>query len=449
MIRAGDVSPVDVVEAFARRIDEVNPRINAFVTLRVEEALAEARAAERAVLRGDEVGLLHGLPVGIKDLTETAGIRTTFGSALHEDYVPAEDAAVVSRLKAAGAIVLGKTTTPEHGSHVVTHSPVFGVTRNPWRLDLTPGGSSGGSAAAVAAEMLPLAHGTDGGGSIRVPAAQSGVVGFKPSYGRISNAPSVEAYLTLSHHGPLARSVDDAWLMFRAMVGYDPRDPYSLPDADVNGALRAPDSLRGLRVAWSPDLGYATVDARIVDVTRSAATAFEALGAVVEEAHPGFDDPRPYFNVLLAAHMASVVLPDAYPTRAGFDAMMDAVLDMHDVMTPTSLADALRRRSELYLRCVAFFERFDLLLTPTMGAMPLPADAALGPNMRVEGLYFTHPFNLTHLPAVSVPAGWTDDGLPVGLQMIAGPRRDRELMQAAALFERERPWRHMRPSCGR
>lgn len=446
-VRARELSPVEVVDAFVERIDRLNPSINAFVTLRVDEARAEALELEATLDNANEIGPLAGLPIGIKDLTDTEGLRTTYGSRLYADHVPTRDAAVVSRLKNQGAIIIGKTTTPEYGSHVVTHSPVSGVSRNPWRTDLTPGGSSGGSAAAVAACMLPFAHGTDGGGSIRVPASHCGVVGFKPSYGRISNVPTADLYTSLAHHGPITRTVSDAWYLFRAMAGHDPRDPGSLPDEILPERIDDLDTLTGSRVAYSPDLGYATVDPVVDTICRRAMGTFEGLGAAVTEAHPGFDDPRPYFNVLLAAHVAAVVMPDALPERRDFDAMTHAILDLHERTDAWMLADALRRRTELFDTCHDFFEQFDVLVTPTIGSLPLPAEAGLGPDMRIEGLYFNHPFNLTHLPAVSVPAGWTDDGIPVGIQIVVGARRDFQLMRVAAAFERASPWAHRQPPC--
>lgn len=443
-IKAGDLSPVEVLDAYVERIEEVNPQVNAFATLCLEEARDGAVAAERALAAGGDLGLLHGLPLGIKDLTPTAGIRTTYGSRLFESHVPTHDAAPVARIKEHGGVIVGKTTSPEFGSHVVTFGSVFGVTRNPWNLALTPGGSSGGSAAAVAAGMLPFAHGTDGGGSIRVPAAHTGLFGFKPSYGRISNAPSTDHYMTLANHGPLSRTVADGLLLFRAMAGYDPRDPYSLADEDFSRVLAEDADLSGLRVAWSPDLGYATVDPVVAAITEKAALAFADLGADLTEAHPGFPDPRPYFNPLLALHMCAGHEEAFRDRRHELEPMTLAILEILEATTPWEIANALEQRSELYERSVRFFETYDLLLTPTMGALPTEADAGLGSEMRIEGLYFTHPFNLNHLPAASVPAGFTDDGIPVGLQIVAGPRDDGLVFRAAAAFERARPWAHER-----
>lgn len=452
-IKAGDLSPVEVLDAYIERIEEVNQYVNAFATLCLKEARERAEAAERDLFTGGRLGLLHGLPIGIKDLTPTAGIRTTYGSRLFESHVPTYDAAPAARIKENGGVIVGKTTSPEFGSHVVTFGSIFGITRNPWNLSLTPGGSSGGSAAAVAAGMLPVAHGTDGGGSIRVPAAHTGLFGFKPSYGRVSNAPSTDHYMTLANHGPLSRTVADGLLLFRAMAGYDPRDPYSLADEDFGNALPPEADLSGLRVAWSPDLGYARVDPVVAAITEKAALAFADLGAEVTDAHPGFPDPRPYFNPLLALHMCAGQEETFRERRNELEPMTVAILEILEATTPWEIANALEQRSLLYEQSVRFFETYDLLLTPTMGALPTEADAGLGSEMRIEGLYFTHPFNLNHLPAASVPAGFTDDGIPVGLQIVAGPRNDKLVFRAAAAFERARPWAHERaplsPAAGR
>lgn len=438
-VRSKRLSPVEVLDVFIARIEALNGGINAFVTLDLERARARAVALERKLARGEDIGLLAGLPVGIKDLTATAGLRTTYGSDLYRDAVPDRDDAVVGRIRAADGVIAGKTTTPEFGSHVVTQSPVFGITRNPWAPDRTPGGSSGGSAAAVASGMLPVAQGNDGGGSIRIPACFCGVFGFKPSYGRISNAPSADFYSTIAHNGPIARTVADGALLFRAMAGYDPADPYSLPDVDFSRVLDDLD-LEGLRVAWSPDLGYAEVAPEVLEVTTAAVSAFTELGAQVEEAHPEPPDPRPYFNRIIALHMGATVADQMPERRGDLTTTMEALLQEMEATSPWEFARALRQRSDYYRAVAAFFERHDLLLTPTMGALPPSADAPLGPDLRIDGMFFTHPFNLTHLPAATVPAGWTADGIPVGMQIVGGPRQDALVLRASAAFEACRPW---------
>src|SRR5947207_4386627 len=292
LIRSRKLSPLELVDTLLARIDKLNPRINAFVLINADQARREARAAERAVgKRGAKLGPLHGVPFGVKDLVVTKGVRTTFGTPLYRDNVPVEDAPMVARLQAAGAIMIGKTNTPTFGWLGATHNLLFGPTRNPWHLDRTPGGSSGGASAAVAAGLGPLAVGTDGGGSIRIPASFAGVVGYKPSYGRIPIYPAIAAW-SLSHIGPLTRTVADAALVLQVTAGPDERDPCSLPAADVAYAKRLGRGVKGLRVAYADDLGGGEpVDAEVRRVAARAARAFRDLGCRVESAAPGWPSP--------------------------------------------------------------------------------------------------------------------------------------------------------------
>src|SRR6266540_3987269 len=285
MIRATEVSPVEVVDAVLERMGWVNPRINAYCTLTADLALESARAAEVAAARGDSLGPLHGVPFSLKDLTPTRGIRTTMGSKIFEHNVPAEDAVLVERLREAGGILLGKTNTPEFGCKPFTDNRVFGATRNPWALDRSPGGSSGGAAAAVAAGLGPLAEGSDLAASIRQPAAWSGVVGFKPSQGRVPRVPTTSGWSGLSVNGPITRTVADAALMFAAIAGPDPRDPLSVPSTGEDWAALAEETdLRDLRLAWTPDLGgLAPMDPTVAAICAEAARAFEALGCTLDE----------------------------------------------------------------------------------------------------------------------------------------------------------------------
>ncbi|MER3449732.1 MAG: amidase [Chloroflexota bacterium] len=453
-IRRKELSPVEVFDAFAARIEALNPKLNAFCTLVLDRAREEARQAEAAVMRGDPLGPIHGLPVGIKDLVPTAGIRTTFGSKLYAENVPQVDGEVVRRIRAAGGIIVGKTTTPEFGHKGVTDSPLFGITRNPWNPDRTPGGSSGGAAAAVAAGMVPLAQGSDGGGSIRIPAAFCGIFGYKPSYGLVSRAPTLDYFTTLSHLGPMTRTVADGILFLKAMAGYDHKDPYSLPfpTDQLDNVPAAAESLKGLKIAWSPDLGYAPVEAEVLELTRLAVRAFEELGAIVEEASPGFENPLPAFEVLFGTLLAVQVVDYLPDRQADIDPTLLKIVERALGFTAVDYAKAQAQRSRLYEKCIAFFEKYDLLVTPTM---PMPAfEVGVYPPKLVGGVEldeslgwtpFTFPFNLTNQPAASVPAGWTRDGLPVGLQVVGGPRQDLLVLRAAAAFERARPWAHRRP----
>src|SRR5215510_8505880 len=294
-IRTKQVSPVDVVNAVLARIEQLNPRLNAFCLITAEAARQAAQASEQAVMRGELLGPLHGVPVSIKDLVITKGVRTMRGSMLYEHDVPSEDAPVVERLKAAGAIILGKTTTPELGFKGVTDSPVTGITRNPWHLERTSGGSSGGAGVAVATGMGPLAVGTDGGGSIRIPSSFCGIYGLKPHVGRVPVYPA-SIIGDISHVGPMTRTVRDAALMLNAIAGADDRDRLSLPTSHPDYLQAMEGDIRGLRMAWSPDLGFALVDPQVRQITAAAVAVFANASCHVEEVNPGFDSPGELFQ---------------------------------------------------------------------------------------------------------------------------------------------------------
>ena len=380
-IRTRQLSPVELVDALLSRIHQLNPAINAYCTLTEEAARHAARAAEAAVLRGDDLGLLHGVPVSIKDLLFTSEVRTMRGSRISEQFVPDQDAPAVAKLKASGAILLGKTTTPEFGWKGATDSPVTGVSRNPWNLARSCGGSSGGAAAAVAAGMGPLAVGTDGAGSIRIPASFCGIVGLKPSRGRVAVYPP-SAVGFLSHAGPMTRTVRDAALMLQVIAGPDERDLGSLPVDATEYLLECEEAVRGLRVAWSVDLGYAPVEPEIGRICASAAQVFAAdLGCVVEEAAPGFPDPVQSLQVLWASGLAAA-LGSYLPQWADqMDPGLVELIRSAEQLSATDYVAAVMERDALWERMQQFFTRYDLLLTPTM---PTTAFAAgVPPHSRV------------------------------------------------------------------
>src|SRR3989440_7161117 len=310
LIRQKKVSPVEVLGAILDRIDKLNPRLNAFVTLTDAAARYQAKAAERALgRRSARLGPLHGVPFSVKDLVNTKGVRTTFGTPFYRDNVPSEDAPMVERLKAAGAIMLGKTNTPTFGWIGATHNLLFGPTRNPWNLGRTPGGSSGGASAAAAAGLGPLHVGTDGGGSIRIPASCAGIYGFKASYGRIPIHPVSGAW-SLSHAGPMTRTVADAALMLNVCAGPDERDQYSLPAARADYVKALSGSLKGWRVAWTDDLGFAdVVDPEVSTVCARAARAFRELGCRVEEVQPSWPSPREAWYEIFCGGIATRLAP--------------------------------------------------------------------------------------------------------------------------------------------
>ncbi len=449
-IRARQVSPVEAVEAVLGRIERLNPILNAYCTVTADPARAAAKAAEAAVIAGAPLGPLHGVPVSIKDLVVTKGIRTTWGSKLHEHVVPEEDAPLVARLTAAGAIVLGKTNTPEYGWTADTDNRIFGPTRNPWDAARSAGGSSGGAGAAVAAGLGPLAAGTDGGGSIRIPSAFCGVFGLKPSFGRVPVYPPSAAE-GLSHAGPMTRTVRDAALMLTVMAGPDERDRNSLPAEGTNYLAVVGEGIRGLRVAWTPDLGYALVDPVVRATCERAARAFEALGARVEAAAPGFADPEETWATLFYGAIGAKLGPSLPEWRDRMDPGLVKVVEKGQGLSASHLAQAGFRRAALWDTVRRFFETYDLLLTPTVAVLPLPLgetgdiEIAGGRVPRWKAFPFNFPFNLTGQPAATVPCGWTDGGLPIGLQIVGRRYADATVLKAAAAFEAARPWAHRRP----
>lgn len=450
LIRERSVSPVEVMRAVIARAEALDPMLNAICTPTYESALAEARRAEDAVMRGEPLGVLHGVPTTIKDLALTRGVRTMGGSNLFRERVPDFDHAHVERMRRAGLISLGKTTVPELGWKGNSDSPVTGITHNPWKHGTNAGGSSSGAAVCAAVGIGPVHQGSDGAGSVRMPAAFCGVFGMKPSFGRIPYWPMPNNGL-ISHVGPLAWTVGDGALMLQALAGPDDRDAASLeaPPDDYIGRLD--EGVEGLRVAYSPDLGYLRVDPEIASLVRSAAGAFEDLGCHVDEVDPGWGDPTDMEHCLFSAGFAGMLghLVDDWEDRLdpGLVALVRHGLGY-------SAADYCRAQGErltYYDRVHAFFGRYDLLLTPSLSVAAFDATRLIPDHweqhpwdwLRWAG--FSYPFNLTWLPAATVPCGFTPDGLPAGLQIAAGRFQDLRVLQAARAFEQARPWAHRRP----
>jgi amidase len=453
LVRTREVSARELLDAHLDRIDRLNPSLNAIVTLDFEGARAAADAADAALAAGDAVGPLHGLPVAHKDTHATGGMRTTWGSPLHASTVPARDELVVARLRAAGAIRVGKTNVPEFaaGSHTV--NPVFGATHNPYRHGLSAGGSSGGAAAALAAGLVPLAEGSDMGGSLRNPAAFCNVVGLRPTPGRVPTWPAPMAWSTLSVQGPLGRTVADVALQLSAVAGPDRRVPIALADDPAGFAAPLPESLDGLRVAWAPDLGgRVTVDPEITAVLAPAVAVFESLGAVVEEACPNLDGADEVFGTLRAwlfdAAFSDLARrsPDKLKASIRWNAEQGAKL------TGADLARAEQRHTALYERVVGFFDRYDVLLAPTTQVLPFPVEveypteiAGVPQENYLEWMRSCTVISATGCPALSVPGGFTTDGLPVGLQVVAAPRADRLLLEVGHAFEQATRFGERRP----
>jgi aspartyl-tRNA(Asn)/glutamyl-tRNA(Gln) amidotransferase subunit A len=458
-VRKRELSATEVTEAVLGRMDKLEPHIHAFCTRTPELARKIAADIDKKIKAGDDPGPLAGVPVGIKDLVCTEGVVTASGSFAYKDFVPDEDDVVVERLKEAGAVIIGKTNVPEFGYSGVGHNPVFETTRNPWNLELTPGGSSAGSGAAVAAGVGPFAVGSDGGGSVRIPSAHSGIVGVKASMGRVplypgtkdERYPGVSSWESLEHIGPMSRTVADSALMLSVISGPDSRDRYSLPKADFDwmGVLKG--GIEGLKVAYSPDWGYAPVDPEVRRVVGEAVKVFERdLGCIVEEAHPGFEDPYGAFWAIVAMEtdlrgMREIVAKHGHH-------MTPHLVDF--IMRPWTAEDftsALMTRKAVVNKMWRFMRKYDLLLTPTLAVPPFAVHIQ-GPE-KIDGqivhpfrwLNFTFPLNFTGQPAASVPAGFTKDRLPVGLQIIGRHLDDPTVLRAAAAFESAKPWRDAWP----
>jgi aspartyl-tRNA(Asn)/glutamyl-tRNA(Gln) amidotransferase subunit A len=452
LVRTKKLSPVEITQAILARIERVNPWLNAFCTLTADLALEQARKAEKAVMRKQaRLGPLHGVPFTVKDLLYTKGVRTMRGSKMYQHFVPQEDHPTVTRLLAAGGIMLGKTTTPEFGWKGVTDSPLSGITRNPWNLEKTPGGSSGGASAAVAAGLGPLAIGTDGGGSIRIPASFAGIVGHKPSFGRVPGYPPSPFY-HLAHTGPMTRTVADAALMLRVMAGPDDRDRLSLeaPPEDYPALLKR--GIKGKRVAWSPNLGFAKVDPEVAAVTARAARAFAQLGCKVEEVDPGFGDATEHFMTFWTSGIAGMLRDSMAQWEDQLDPGLVGQVKQGLTLSAADYVQAQIWRHGYWDRVRALFETHDLLLTPTVAVLPFKVGLVHPDEEKVKDQKnwipwspFTYPFNLTHLPACTVPAGFSKAGLPVGLQIVGRRFADTTVLQAAAAYEKVRPWAAKRP----
>jgi aspartyl-tRNA(Asn)/glutamyl-tRNA(Gln) amidotransferase subunit A len=448
-IRLKQVSPVEVVNAVLARIEQLNSQLNAFCQVTADAARQAAQAAEQVVMHGERLEPLHGVPVSIKDLVMTKGVRTMRGSKLYEHDVPSEDAPVVERLKAAGAIILGKTTTPEFGFKGVTDSRVTGISRNPWHLERTPGGSSGGAGAAVAAGLGPLAIGTDGGGSIRIPSSFCGIYGLKPHVGRVPVYPA-SAMGDLSHAGPMTRTVRDAALMLNVIAGADDRDRFSLPTSHPDYLQEVEGDIRGLRVAWSPDLGFAIVDPQVRAITAGAVKAFTEVGCNVEEVNPKFDNPG-----LLFLHFFYVNIGTMLQDYPGYERQIDPQLlvniaEVKDLSGQDYVRSILRRNT-IYEQIRRFFVTYDLLLCPTVAVPPFEVGVE-GPTQiggqtvdRRAWISMTPLFNLTGQPAATVPCGFSSDGLPIGLQIVGRRFDEATVLRASAAFEALRPWAQRRP----
>lgn len=459
-VRDGEVSARELTQATLDRLEQREPLIQAFCTLTPERALAQAEQIDCRRARGEPLGALAGVPLAVKDLICTAGVRTTSGSAAYADFIPEEDDITVERLLAADAILLGKTTAPEFGYSGVGHNPLFPSPRNPWDVSKTPGGSSAGSGAALAARLCPIALGSDGGGSVRIPASHCGVYGLKASMGRVplwpgcrdERYPGVSSWESLEHIGPMTRSVRDSALMMSVMAGPDMRDRHSIPCSDVDWLASLHRPLQGLRIAFSADFGYIAVDAEVRAVVTAAARRFAgALGAELEEVDPGIADESASFAALVAFESdLSGMRQIQNQLGTAMSPHLSAMLQRD--WRAEHFTDANTTRKKLCNQLWRFMQRYDLLLSPTLAVPPFALHMQ-GPEV-IDGrmvrsdhwLSFCFPFNFTGQPAASVPAGFTASGLPIGMQIVGRHLDDGLVLAASAAFERIQPWNHHYPA---
>ncbi|HKV00026.1 MAG TPA: amidase [Vineibacter sp.] len=457
-IAAKAVSPVEVTKALLARAEHLQPRLNAFITICHDQALANARHAEDAVMKGEALGLLHGVPYGVKDLVNTAGVRTTFGSLLYKDNVPADDAVAAARMKAAGGILIGKTTTPEFGHKALTDAPLFGRSCNAWDATRTCGGSSGGAAAAVAAGLGPVGIATDGGGSTRIPAACNGLVGLKPTLGTIPHSQVQDAFGNYTYVTPLSRTVMDTALQMQAMAGAHPSDPWSIgvPVQDYVAAANPQGDLKGKRILWSLTLGNTVVASDVRAAFEAALQRLRALGADLVELTDPLPAMEPVWRVI-----------NHGTWRARFS---DMIAKSGNQMTPSlvrqvqmaadwSAADyqkAMFTRGEIFRRIQGWFETCDWFVTPTLTRTALPIDQDLFDPITIDGAVvgelrsnlfpYTMPFNITGHPAMSLCCGFGSDGLPIGLHIVGRFRDDASVIRLGALYEATEAWMQRWPA---
>lgn len=459
LIRRKRLSPVEYLEAVLAAVERQQPRLNCFVEVMGEQARQAAREAEQAVMSGVTLGPLHGIPMGVKDLIDVAGVATRMGSRIFDDAAPATaDDVQVARLRAAGAIILGKTTTPEYGVKGLTDGPSFGVTRNPWNLERTPGGSSGGSAAAVAAGLGPVALGTDGAGSIRGPAAACGLVGLKPTLGAVPLESSRDGFSNNSYAGPITRSVTDAAIMFQVLAGAGSKDPWSLGAggaAPLSSNLIGAD-LSGLRIGVFMRLANPRVAADVEATTREALACYADMGAQIEEVTDEINWIEYEGRVLYQANFA-VLLAGFLPRwQNGMDPATLANMESGRHFSLSDFRLAQYARTRLFRTVQSLLERYDVLLMPTMSRTALPASFDVTQDeVEVDGVKCgltrqgwtsaQYPFNLTGHPALTVPSGFGADGLPIGLQIVGRWHGETDVLRLGALLEQARPWAQHRP----
>lgn len=457
LVRNGELSAREIAAALVDRVERINPKLNAIINWNPEQVHADAAALDEHQAQHGVSGPLHGVPYTIKDLTAVAGLPLTLGIKSLRDNIAEHDAPIVERMRGAGGLFLGKTNTPEAGYCGKTDNHLFGATLNPWNTELSAGGSSGGAGAAVAAGLGPLAEGSDGGGSIRVPAAFNGIVGLKPSIGRIPQIMLPQRYVTNLFHGPLTRTVADAALMLDATAGQDARDPLSMPDPLTSYLDALDGDVRGWRIAYSPDLGFGDVDPEVADIVARAVARFADAGADVVEATPNWPHPNDaMWNGVWVPGLAGFGTAfDIDAMRDELDAELIELIRTGDTLTVTDAARAEVTRGQVYDAFAAFMREHRILASPTTMIASYPV-TRFNPE-RLDGFplkdrllnwSMTHVYNMTGTPAISVPAGLTSDGRPVGLMLAGRLDADDDVLNAARAFEQQQPWAQLRPSIG-
>jgi aspartyl-tRNA(Asn)/glutamyl-tRNA(Gln) amidotransferase subunit A len=449
----GELSPTDVLEDTLERVKRYNPELNAIVTPTVEMAREAAKRIQKEIKESRKAGPLSGVPITIKDNVFTKGVRTTWGSKLYENFIPAEDAVLVERLKNAGAIIIGKTNLPELALIAFTDNPLFGPSHNPWDKTRTTGGSSGGAAAGVAAGFTPIASGNDGGGSIRIPASFCGIYGLKPSFGRVPNYPKFPGMETMNAEGPLARTVSDAALMLDVIAGPDERDRFSLPPSRERYLENVDGSISGSKLAFTSTLGFAVTDPEIEEITRKAAFSFEKLGCKVTEIKPDMIDMGNDYVTMITAETLEGVGKRFEEWKKIMYAPYAPFMALGPTLKAMDYVRVLYRREELWKKMRKIFDEYKFLLTPSTAVPAWELKlGGLGPS-KIAGkgvgptgpVPFTQPFNFTGQPAASVPCGFTKTNLPVGLQIVGQRYDDLGVLKASRAFEKANPWQDKKP----
>ncbi len=456
-IKTQELSSIEITETIIERIEKINPIINAYCTPTFELARETAKKADEAVKRSEKLGILHGIPTSIKDLMQTKGIRTTYGSKLYEDFIPEHNDIAVQRLIASGCVILGKTNTPEFGHIALTNNKLFGETKTPWDIERNSGGSSGGAASSVASGIGPLALGSDGGGSIRVPSSCCGVYGLKPTFGRIPSYPRLGiAFDSMDHYGPLVRYVKDAALMLNAMKGHHPADHNSFPDEDIDYVKILEEKPKKLKIGYSMTLGYGKIlEDEVRESVLNGVQQFEQYDWDVEETNLKIRKPESTYKTLVSVGYAYDLQKD-YNNRLG-DLSPDLIGSIKLGLDNNSMniGKAREQRKQVYEVMYQYFKNYDILITPTL---PCPAikpgwleTGTIFPTIGKKSLSimswmtYTYPFNMTGLPAASIPSGWTNSGLPIGMQIVGKRYDERTVLQVSKAFEEVAPWQDKRP----